>query len=402
MVTLETAENALKTLYLGVLSNQLNTKTNPLFNKIKQTTTDVWGKEVKKLAPFGINGGIGAGDEDGILPSSAQNKYVTFTSTLKNLFGTIELSDKAIRASSNSAGAFVNLLNAEMEGLLKASQFNFGRMLYGTGDGILAIGSKNGSSTNTLKVLNNKNLIEGMLVDISTIEEPSTVLGTARIMSIDRDGKVVKFDKNVSQYAQITNEDNQVENVDVVLCVQNSYGKEITGLGKIFANDSLPLYGVSKNDYAFMNPLRQALANDAQLTDVVMQKMVDQLSEYYGSEVDFIVCSSGVKRAYQNYLSSFRSNIDVMQLEGGYKALSFNGIPLISDRFAPDKTMYMLNTKEFALHQLCDWRWLEGENGKVLKQVAGKPVYTATLVKYAELICDHPAGQAVITNITEA
>lgn len=46
-------------------------------------------------------------------------------------------------------------------------------------------------------------------------------------------------------------------------------------------------------------------------------------------------------------------------------------------------------------------RWLEGEDGKVLKQVAGKPVYTATLVKYAELMCYRPCGQAKLTGITE-
>lgn len=47
-------------------------------------------------------------------------------------------------------------------------------------------------------------------------------------------------------------------------------------------------------------------------------------------------------------------------------------------------------------------RWLEDDNGKVIKQVANKPVYTATLVKYADLICDRPAGQGVISGITEA
>ena len=46
-------------------------------------------------------------------------------------------------------------------------------------------------------------------------------------------------------------------------------------------------------------------------------------------------------------------------------------------------------------------RWLEGDDGKVLKQIAGKPLYSATLVKYADLICDRPIGQAVISGITE-
>jgi hypothetical protein len=63
--------------------------------------------------------------------------------------------------------------------------------------------------------------------------------------------------------------------------------------------------------------------------------------------------------------------------------------------------MYLLNTDDFCLHQLSDWRWLEGEDGKILKQIAGKPVYTATLVKYAELICARPYGQGMLTGIEE-
>ena len=63
--------------------------------------------------------------------------------------------------------------------------------------------------------------------------------------------------------------------------------------------------------------------------------------------------------------------------------------------------MYLLNTEDFRLHQLCDWQWLEGENGRVLHQVASKACYTATLVKYAELMCCRPCGQAMLSGITE-
>ena len=89
-----------------------------------------------------------------------------------------------------------------------------------------------------------------------------------------------------------------------------------------------------------------------------------------------------------------------MELAGGYKAITFNGIPVVADRFVEEDAMYLLNTDDFTLHQLCDWKWLEGEDGKVLKQNAGYPTYTATLVKYAELVCDRPNGQAKITGIS--
>ena len=85
MVTITNANNALKEVYLGVVSEQLNTGVNPLLARIKQTTADVWGKEIRKVAPYGLNGGIGAGTEDGNLPAAGGNNYVQFVSELKNL-----------------------------------------------------------------------------------------------------------------------------------------------------------------------------------------------------------------------------------------------------------------------------------------------------------------------------
>ena len=41
MVTMSSADKALKTLYLGVITDQLNTEINPFLAKIKQSTADV-------------------------------------------------------------------------------------------------------------------------------------------------------------------------------------------------------------------------------------------------------------------------------------------------------------------------------------------------------------------------
>lgn len=115
-----------------------------------------------------------------------------------------------------------------------------------------------------------------------------------------------------------------------------------------------------------------------------------------------LVCSAGVKRAYIDYLVTNRTNVEYMQLDDGTQAISYQGIPMVSDRFCPSKTMYALHTPSFRIYQLCDWRWLEGDDGKVLKQIGGKPVYNATLVKYADILCERPNAQGSVTNITEA
>ena len=385
MVTLSSADNALKKIYLDVVSNQLNDKVNPLLSKIEQTTADVYGKEIIKIAPFGINGGIGAGTEEGALPLSAGNNYVKFVSELKNLYGKIEITDKAVRASEYSVGAFVNLLNAEMEGLIKASKFNFGRMLFGDGSGTLA--TVTSVASGVIKLNTVKNVIEGMVVDFYTSAgEKVTEMTGARIVAVDRANKTITVNKTVD--AKVV--------ANCTITVQGSKNNELTGLGKIFATTGT-IYGVDRSANAWLVP--QMDSTEKLITDSVIQNAIDKLDENVGSTVDYIACSYDVKRLYQEYLSANKRNIDIMDLQGGYKAMSYSGIPVVADRFVEDGTMYLLNTSDFALHQLCDWQWLEGEDGKVLKQNAGFATYSATLVKYADLICSKPAGQAKISNI---
>lgn len=385
MVTISSAENALKTLYLGVLAEQLNVGVNPLLAKIGQTSADVWGKEVVKLAPYGVNGGVGSGTESGDLPGCAGNNYAQFKLTLKNFYGNIEISDKAIRASANSAGAFVNLLNSEMEGLLKSSKFNFGRMLYGDGSGLIATTVGNtSSSTNVLTVDSVKNLMEGMVIDVyDTSDMIVSNLTGVRIISIDRAKKEITLSASASS----------VLGEGYKIYVQNSKDNELTGLEAIFGTANL--YGLDRSDYSFLNPYK--VTDTTGVSSEAIQAAIDSIEEVAGGTIDFIVSSYKVRRAYIEYLSLNRTNLDYMNLDGGFKALSYSGIPFVADRFVDDKTMYLLNTSDFKLHQLCDWRWIEGEGGTVLHQVANKAVYTATLVKYADLLCERPMGQAKIT-----
>ena len=387
MVTMTSADNALKSVYLGVVSDQLNTAANPLLAAIRQSTADVWGKEVRRLARYGVNGGVGAGTEEGDLPASAGNNYEQFVTTLKNLYGTIEISDKAVRASENNVGAFVNLLNAEMDGLVRSSSFNFGRMLFGDGSGVLTTVSAVSGTTVTAASV--KNLIEGMVVDFISADTAVTGATGRRITAVDRDNKT--FTVSGATLTGVAKDDK--------VCVQGSYNLELTGLSAIFKTTGT-LYGLDRATHKWMIPYIKTSVGA--ITETAIQTAIDRLEETAGSRVNFIVCSWGVKRALQKLFGENKRNIDVTELAGGYRTITYNGIPVVADRFCPDGTMYLLNTEDFCLHQLCDWKWLEGDDGRVLKQVAGKPVYTATLVKYADLICTRPCGQAMLSGITEA
>ncbi len=391
-VNLTNADSALKTYYLDAITEQLNKKANPLLAAIGHSTENVYGKEVRKFTTFGVNGGIGAGTEDGNLPKAAGNLYGQMVTSLKNLYGTIEISDKAIRASENNSGAFVSLLNAEMEGLVKSSAFNFGRMIYGDGSGILSCLTQN-PKEGKLYVDDVSGVFEGMIVDVCDPEGEimPDFVGGRTVICVDRVAKTITINATDRELESL--------NEGALITVQGSYGKEITGLKAIFSN-SKTLYGLDRSKNPWLKPYVKR--DVGEISESLLQTAIDDIENEAGSSVNFIVCSFGVRRALQAVLSANRRSVDTMELAGGFKAMSYNGIPIVADRFCPEGTMYLLNTEDFTFHQLCDWQWMEGDDGKVLKQLPGKPVYTATLVKYADLICARPRGQGMLSGITEA
>lgn len=367
------ADKALKAFYLGVIADELNTSINPFLARVKQTSADVWGKEIRKL-----------------VPNDGQEEPQQFALALKNLHGKIEISDMAVCAAHNCAGAFVNLLNAEIDELLNVSKLNIGRMLYGDGSGLLATTVENtGNDSNAFVVDSTRFLIEGMTLDIYDANGAKDVeISGATILDIDREEKIVI----ISARAQ------SPIGKGYTLYVQGQKDNEITGLEAIF-KDTPTLYGVNRADYAFMHPYKKTIAGKCTLNAIY--SAINEI-EFWGGQTDFILCSFDIRRQYLDFLVERNIAADYINLDGGYKALSCAGIPIVADRFVADGTMYLLNSNDFTLHQLCDWRWLEDENGCILRKGIGKSSYTATLVKYADLLCERPAGQGKLIFIKEA
>lgn len=386
MVTLNTAELAMKNVYLNVLPNQIRLAANPFYSKIKHTSNDIFGKEVVKMAPVGVTGGFSAGSETDPLPISGNTNFAQIRAELKNLYGTFQISDKAVRASSNNIANFVNLLSEEMESLVKSCVFNLNRMLYGNGTGVLT--EITGGNGITIKCESVAALAEGMYIDVYNISGNKVNTEPYLVTSVLRAEKSFKYDKG-NNTASIPNSG--------TITVQNSLNKELSGLGKVFAADT-EIYGINRTNNNWTRPLTKPAGGE--ISDILIQEVIDYLEEYADSKVNFITTSSAVRRAYQQYLNIYRKNVDIAEIENGYKAITHNGIPVYADKFVNNTTMFLLNTDDFVLHQLSDWQWMEDESGHVLRQNPGFPIYTGTLTKYAELICNRPMAQAKIHGIT--
>ncbi len=388
MVTLQTADKALKTFYLDAVTEQIDGKISPFLSMIEKSSAYVTGKGVTKVIRTGLGGGIAAGTEDGDLPTAKNNEYITLNATLKNLYGTIEITDKAIRASANSEGAFVNLLNDEMDGLIKSAKYNFSRMLFGNGSG--KIGKFVSAVDNVATLTNVAGLQAGMKVDVYNANMSLAMYTDLIVTAVDKANSAITVNG-----VDWTNDSTMNGTVFVLSDVPANC--ELTGLDALFSNTAI--YGVGRV-YEVMKPYVKE--NVGEIDEAQIQKAVDAIEEQSGGKVNLILCSRGVRRALVQYCRAHQITLSTTAIGGNQAVLTFNGIPVVTDDYCPNGTMYLLNTDDFTLCQLCDWQWMEGEDGKILKQVAGKPVYTATLVKYAELLCERPCGQGMLAGITEA
>ena len=157
----------------------------------------------------------------------------------------------------------------------------------------------------------------------------------------------------------------------------------LNGLKYLFDDSEPLLYGVDRKE---IMPITK---NIDKFDPIKIQEIIDNNND----EVNVIVCSAKVKRDYMQYMSEHRQNIEIIECDGGFKCLQFNNYLLMVQAKIPDNEIYLLNTEDFKLHQLCDWEWISDENNKILKQHPTKPVYTARLVKYANYICHQPQKQ---------
>lgn len=388
MVTLNTADKALKDYYLDVIADQLNTGANPFLAMVEKTTEDVYGKEIKKVVTYGINGGIASGSESGSLPPTQGNLYAEFTLPLKNLYGQIEITDKALRASEEGSKTAVNLLNAEMNGLVKASKMNFSRMLFGDGSGYLGKVTDGDNAKRTLTLDNVSGIEEGALIDFYRDTAIETKFVATKVVAVDRTAKKITVNVAVDTIANGTK-----------VFAHGSRDGELTGLGVIFSDTATSIYGLDKASNAWLKPNVKTVASIS-FDDV--QEMLDLVEERGGESANVIICSWKVRRILQKLFAKAGVAPSYVTVDGGYKAMAFNGIPVVVDKFCPEGYMYFLNSKDFKICQLCDWQWLTDGDGRILRQISGKAAYSATLVKYADLLCEKPCGQGLIKGITGA
>ena len=386
MVNMNTVSSALKNFYIMPLREDINLKADAFASRVVRTEDNIVGyNKIVRAALVGANGGAGAGSETGALPLSGENQYVNLESDTKNLYGTLEISDKIVKsATGENTGAFVNILQQEMDTLTRTLKWNLARQMYGDGSGKLVTLAAASNSASLTATSSTQYLLPGLRVDLFAANGNAIAQGL-RVLDVNHLNKTIKLSGAVTCSA------------GAYLTIQGSAGYELTGLGKLFDGGSGTLYGLNRADYSWMKPYTAAAFGP--ISESGLQKVIDHLEDSYNVTIDHINCGGDAYGHYLDLMNQRRTICDATVLEGGHRALTFNGIPLTRSKFMPAAAIDLYDTTLFTLDQVADWEWIEGETRQVLHQKPGFPTYTATIAKYCDLMCALPGGIARLNGV---
>lgn len=383
-----TFEKALKENYLPAWRNQLNIEPSPFLAKIekKKLTSD----KIVASAPVGLSGGFGYGAEGQATPAAGAVAMERFETRAKDMYVNIIISEKAVKLTG-SAGAMANALDTEVDGAYKAAKWNVGRSLFGNGTGVLTTISALSTAGNKITVANTAFLKEGLIIDIYATggSSPQTGGSGRRITAIDRANKTITISGAASTFSA------------GFITVQNSYKRELTGLGAIYDSTVTSLYGLDKATHPFLNPVVQDAGSD--IDDGIITKALRQAKNDKNSNVDTILCGDDAFDSYVTYLrvNNIRVEDRSHSIQGGFKAIKFifgnTEVDIVNESFVPAKEMWGVESGCFKLYTL-DWNFAELQSGGIFNLMEGQSCYRALLTNYGDLMCTNPGGCVRITN----
>ncbi len=377
----------LKNDYKPALENQIGIEPSPFLERVKKVP--LTASTIKAAAPIGINGGFGFGYEGTDTPTAGAQNYAAFTLDAVDMYVDIRISDKTVKLASGNAGAMINALDGEVQGSYASAKWNIGRALFGDGTGKLAALTKIGAD-NQLTLSSTKAVIEGLVVDVYNTDTDTPTYKARRIVRVDRAAGTVTVDGEPLTEA---------ESLSGFITVQNSYGRELCGLGAIFDESVPTLYGLTKADHTWIHPVTVDAGHD--FTDLVISRGVKQAYDYKNSKIDMVMMGDAAFAAYQTYMRENNVTLtDKHQFVGGavgYKVLVGNReVIVVNERFVPDGEAWGVDTSAFSLEST-GWDFASQDSG-IFTLIPGTSVYRALLASYGNLICHNPGGCVRFTN----
>lgn len=418
---LGTLSTILKEYYLGPVAEQLNNEVL-LLSRLEAKSEDLVGKRAYVPLHWGRSSGVGARSESQALPLAGKQQYEKAVYDLKYLYGRVEVTGPSMAKTKNEAGAFLQALKSELDGVRNDLKKDLARQVYGNGTAAIAIGTAgtSGSLTVPVEPIRKGQVYPGMLVDIFDVSA-STSAATyfkVRVASVDIATGVITFEASgetgasaVPLAAALASGDYIVRaGVTVQTAAEgNTYSlsDEVDGIQRIVASATgSSLGGITATGTATWWDNQRITASGASgssstfaLTLEDIQKGLN-LARIAGGMPTSVITSLGVQREFYGLLSQDVRYVepDSLSYSSGFKALSYNGMPIIADIDAPYGKMYILDESTIQVFSDQDWHFLDAD-GMTLRQVTGYDKFEAVMARYMNLGANRRNNQVVINSI---
>jgi len=389
----------LKEDYLGPIREEL-AQDNVLLQRLEKNEEDVGGQQAVVPLHVSRNSGVGARPDGGLLPSAGNQGFSQAVYNCAYNYGRIEITGPTIKASRKNKYAFVKVVDAEIKGMVADLKNDINRQMHGDGSGVLGLvnGDPNTGTTLTMDAPGTMYLHKGMKLHL--VDPSSTTPGDFRANV----GEKVVASKTSATAVEVTTgfHADAADNDYVVR--SGSYALEMMGLKGIIDDGSpragLHVGGINRatagNEFWDAYVLDNA-GSPRKLTLDLMQQAMDGAEEE-GGRISLIMTSRAVRRKYLSLVKADGRFVNEMKLDGGFKALEYDGVPLVVDRFCLPNRMYFIDEKTLQFYRMSDFDWMN-EDGHILTKVSGYDKYEAVLFLYATLGCDACNKNALLDDI---
>lgn len=404
---LSAAGNVLKTRYLGPIREQLNNKTI-LLNKIGRKDQMISGKSFTIPLHTSRNASAGVGRADGgTLPTAGNQGYETAVVPNAYLYGRIEITGPTIRAARDNAGAFVEAIKSEVNGLTRDFSRAFNRQLHSDGTDALAYWTSADDSSgedvddkqgNAFVHLPSAGTLTCDLIDAS---DNSTVLGDNIVVTLGA--------KSTSTYAITWTGTVSGSADEDYLVLADTLGNQVMGIRGVISDANPPLLSGGLHGLAVASKVfwkAQMFGNSGTKRDLTLERMQEPLSaiatnsDFDESDVKFLLSNYNIRDKYVSLLVADKRFVNTMTLDGGFKAVDFNGIPLVPDPQCKRSTIWYVVPESMVILRTSDFDWAE-KDGAVLSRVANKDAYEAYMFHYGNLACVARNANAELFDITD-
>jgi hypothetical protein len=396
-VTENTGFNAaLKEFYLPRLTSTINEK-RILMTRLERDSskTDVSGRHARLPVNIRPSQAIGArsdGSSGPTLPTPQSQTFVELQIGYAFNYATVRITHPVIQASKNDRGAFVRAIGAEMDGIRRDLKNDINRQLFGDGDGVLGITSGTHSSGDTALILQAGHKVKvNSYIDSWTTRESggSSTVDGVQVTAISGNTLTIAAD-TWADNAYIFRQDNRANEMMGLLGIvdANAAATTFTSTLQNIARATYPEWDAQVYVGSSAGTAR------AITEDILDAALLDSQSASEG-ETSLMVTSPVQFRKIGQLMTPDRRYSPSMELEGGFTAINWAGVPIVWDRDCPrwsqqvaDGTdmdmIFGLDESELAIYQLADWDF-DDTDGNVLHRRQDVAAYDATLFYYANL-----------------